>query len=51
MKTKAFACALALSIAGLAIAQTATPKLDKREANQQQRIDQGVASGQLNATD
>ena len=26
-----------------------TPKLDKREANQQARIDQGVASGQLNA--
>jgi hypothetical protein len=31
------------------MAQTATPNLDKREVNQQQRIDQGVASGQLNA--
>jgi tellurite resistance protein len=36
-------------MAGLAMAQPATPNLDKREANQQQRIDQGVASGQLNA--
>jgi len=30
-----------------AMAQTATPRLDQRQANQQQRIDQGVASGQL----
>lgn len=31
-----------------AFAQTpATPNLDKREANQQRRIDQGVQSGQL----
>lgn len=29
------------------MAQTATPKIDQRQANQQQRIDQGVASGQL----
>ncbi len=35
--------------AGLAMAQTAIPNLDKREANQQHRIDQDVASGQLNA--
>lgn len=49
MKTKALVTALALTVAGLAMAQTATPNLDKREANQQQRIDQGVASGQLNA--
>jgi len=49
MKTKALVTALALTMAGLAMAQTATPNLDKREANQQQRIDQGVASGQLNA--
>ena len=27
----------------------ATPGLDKRQANQQKRIEQGVASGQLNA--
>lgn len=29
------------------MAQTATPKIDQRQANQQQRIDQGAASGQL----
>jgi hypothetical protein len=29
------------------LAQTSTPKVDQRQANQQQRIDQGVASGQL----
>lgn len=29
------------------VAQTATPNLDQRQANQQKRIDQGVASGQL----
>lgn len=32
-----------------ALAQTATPNLDKREANQQRRIDKGVNSGQLTA--
>jgi uncharacterized membrane protein YebE (DUF533 family) len=30
-----------------ALAQTATPGIDKREANQQARIQQGVQSGQL----
>ncbi|MDP2821496.1 MAG: hypothetical protein Q8O52_02285 [Sulfuritalea sp.] len=30
-----------------AMAQTATPTIDQRQANQQKRIDQGVASGQL----
>jgi uncharacterized membrane protein YebE (DUF533 family) len=32
-----------------AFAQSATPGVDARQANQQQRIDQGVSSGQLNA--
>ena len=59
MKMKILLAALTLSVAGLTMAQTtpatapknpiATPGLDKREANQQKRIDQGVASGQLNA--
>ncbi len=50
MKFKTLVGALAMTMAaGLAMAQAATPNLDKREANQQQRIDQGVASGQLNA--
>ena len=30
-----------------AFAQTATPRLDKREANQERRIEQGVKSGKL----
>jgi hypothetical protein len=29
------------------LAQTNTPKVDQRQANQQQRIDQGVKSGEL----
>lgn len=47
--------ALLLMASGAVFAQAsapvnpaATPKLDQRQANQQQRIDQGVASGQLN---
>lgn len=39
-------------VAGAASAQTpatsATPRVDQRQANQEQRIDQGVASGELN---
>jgi hypothetical protein len=49
--------ALVLAVGGAAFAQpaaqvakdpAATPGLDKRQANQQKRIEQGVASGQLN---
>jgi len=39
---------LILGINGLAYAQEETPAIDQRQANQEQRIDQGVASGQLN---
>ena len=50
---KTFATGLTLAIASLgAFAQAtapATPRVDAREANQQARIDAGVASGQLNA--
>ncbi len=41
---------LLLTATGAVFAQdasTATPRVDRREAHQQQRIDQGVASGQL----
>ena len=39
-----------LAIASIgAFAQTNTPRIDQRDANQQQRIDNGVASGQLNS--
>lgn len=41
----AFAILAALSIP--ALAQVATPRIDQRQANQQQRIDQGVQSGAL----
>ncbi len=51
MNTKLFTAGL-LSIAIVALSQgasahTNTPNIDKREANQQSRIQQGVASGQL----
>lgn len=47
---KAFATAAALLIAStLASAQTATPRVDERQARQEQRIDQGVSSGELTA--
>lgn len=53
MKKKSLLIALALAAAGTAFAQgtavdpTATPRIDRREARQQKRIDQGVASGRL----
>ena len=51
MKIQNLILALAVSasagLTGTAYAQTATPRLDQREANQQQRINQGVATGQL----
>ena len=33
---------------GTAYAQAEPPGIDQRQANQEQRIDQGIASGQLN---
>ena len=33
---------------GLAYAQADAPVIDQRQANQEKRIDQGIASGQLN---
>ena len=39
--------AIALAFAGSALAQTATPNIDKRQASQEKRIEQGVKSGQL----
>jgi hypothetical protein len=54
MQIKILVTSLALAISGAAFAQASapkappvTPKLDKMEANQQKRIDQGVATGQL----
>lgn len=39
------AAALALSV--LAFAQAGTPRVDERQANQERRIEQGLASGSL----
>lgn len=47
MKNHLVVAALAAALAVPAFAQTGTPRFDQRQANQQQRIDQGVASGQL----
>ena len=52
MKRILIASVVATLFALPALAQTAaptTPRVDQREANQQKRIDQGVASGQLNS--
>ena len=43
----ALAAALALPAAAQTSGPAATPRIDQRQANQEQRIDQGVASGQL----
>jgi hypothetical protein len=55
MKTIPVIAAAVLALVGsIASAQTAasapganTPRIDKRQANQEQRIDKGIASGQL----
>jgi hypothetical protein len=50
MKLKTtLAAVIIAAFAGSALAQATpqTPRVDQREAKQQQRIDQGVASGQL----
>jgi hypothetical protein len=53
MMNKTFTTAIVAAMLSLgtiaASAQTAeTPRIDARQANQEQRIDQGVASGELN---
>ncbi len=45
------ALALPMSPLSVAAADTATPRLDQRQLNQQQRIDQGLQSGQLSANE
>ena len=47
MKTIVLAAAIVIGSTAFAVAQTATPGIDARQANQQNRIGQGVASGQL----
>ena len=40
--------AMTLMMTGIGYAEAETPVIDQRQANQEQRINQGVASGQLN---
>jgi hypothetical protein len=40
--------AMTLLMAGMAFAEAETPVVDQRQMNQEQRIDQGIESGQLN---
>lgn len=47
MKTRMLAAALVAAITVPAFAQTDTPVVDQRQINQERRIDQGVASGEL----
>ena len=58
MKIQTLIAAVAITLGGSAFAQApaatpkdplATPRIDQRQVNQQKRIDQGVASGQLTA--
>jgi uncharacterized membrane protein YebE (DUF533 family) len=39
---------LILGLSGAGYAQAETPVIDQRQASQEKRIDQGIASGQLN---
>lgn len=40
--------AMTMLMTGMAFAEAEAPVIDQRQANQEQRIDQGAASGQLN---
>jgi len=40
--------AMTLLMSGMAYAEAETPRIDQRQANQEKRIDKGIASGQLN---
>lgn len=39
---------MTLLMAGMTFAEAETPVIDQRQANQEQRIDKGIESGQLN---
>jgi hypothetical protein len=47
MKHTVLAIGGVLLAVGMAYGQAETPGIDQRQANQEQRIDQGIASGQL----
>ena len=48
MKTMLLAVSGILLLTSTAFAEGETPVMDQRQANQEQRIDRGIASGQLN---
>ena len=48
MKQMLLAISAVVFTTGMVYAQAETPRIDQRQANQEQRIDQGIASGQLN---
>lgn len=48
MKQILLAVSAMVAMAGTAYAQAGSPGIDQRQANQERRIDQGIASGQLN---
>ena len=49
MKRVLFAVsAMMLLMTGMAYAEAETPVIDQQQANQERRIDRGIASGQLN---
>ena len=48
MKQMLLAMSALVLMTGIPFAQAETPVIDQRQANQEQRIDQGIASGQLN---
>ncbi len=48
MKQMLLAISAVMVMTGMAYAQAETPVIDQRQANQEKRIDQGIASGQLN---
>ena|SRR6266850_4299938 len=48
MKQMLLAVSVLVLMTGMAFAEAETPVIDQRQANQEQRIDQGIASGQLN---
>lgn len=49
MKPRHVLFALIVTLPSLVLAQAETPRVDQRQLNQEQRIDQGVASGSLTA--
>lgn len=58
MKSRFLMALASFALAGSVLAQTtpptnptATPRIDQRQVNQQQRIDQGVTSGSLTQTE